>query len=339
MLKGLLFMKEAIKNKTDLFIQNSRTVKSEFIWHHAMTKRLAALLYAQNGREIDCDEILRCRNMIKDNTGAFSGFRGNMELGLAALLSLSENPIELFSETQIVYDILKDLKFRSSDYLAISAFQIASRTQPSDYSGVANRTRAIYDDMKDRHFFYTGHDDYIFSAMLGLSDLDISAAAEKIESIFARLKGEFYSKNSVQSLAQILVLGDVDDSVMNRVFALRDAVRKQKIKLDKTYTLPILGILALVPADIDEMILEINEIQTYLRAQKGFGSFSVAAEELLLFATSFVADEYAKNIENDMMTAALSTSIANIIIAEQAAMIAIICASSASATAAASAST
>lgn len=55
------------------------------------------------------------------------------------------------------------------------------------------------------------------------------------------------------------------------------------MKLYKAYTLPILGILALLPVEIDTIVREIGVARDTLRAQKGFGSLSVTTQELLLF--------------------------------------------------------
>ena len=194
----------------------------------------------------------------------------------------------------------------------------------------------LYDGMKAHHFFYTGQDDYIFAAMLGLSGLESGPGAERIEYLYSRLKDSFWDRNSVQALAQVLVLGGSGDDVENRVLALRDALRAQKIKLDKAYTLPVLGILALMPVEIDIIVRDLDEAQASLRTQKGFGALSMSTQELLLFAASLVAGEYARDAKDGVITAALSTSIANIIIAQHAAMIAAISASSAGAAASAS---
>lgn len=323
------------QNKLELFTDNARVIKKEFTWQNTLTKRLAALLYALEGRTVDCDAIRMCLDLIKQNTGAFSTFRGKMALCVAALLSLSPNPQEVFSETLKVYDLLKGVKLRASDYLVLAAYQIASQSDASDYWNVVTRTRSFYDGMKARHFFNTGQDDYIFTAMLGLTDLDAAAGVERIEQLYSRLKGEFWGKNSVQALAQVLVLGESDVSIANRVLVLRDTLRAQKIKLDKTYTLPVLGILAMLPVEIDTIVRDIGVVQVTLRAQKGFGSLSVTTQELLLYAASIVACEYAESVKDGVLTATLSTSITNIIIAQQAAMIAAI---SASATASAASS-
>jgi hypothetical protein len=259
-----------------------------------------------------------------------------MVLCVAALLSLSSNPQGLFDETLKVYDLLKSVKFRASDFLVVAAYEIARQAHPSDYMNVINRTREFYDGMKSNRFFTTGQDDYIFAAMLGLSDLDVTSGTDRIESLNDRLRGEFWDKNSVQALAQVLVLGGSDNTAAGRVLALRDAFRGQNIKLDKSYTLSSLGVLAMLPVDTEIIVRDVSEAQETLRAQKAFRGFSVSSQEVLLYATALVAGEYARNIEDGILTAALSTSVTNIVIAQQAAMIAAISASGAAAAASSS---
>ncbi|MDR3120036.1 MAG: DUF4003 domain-containing protein [Clostridiales bacterium] len=319
------------QNKLELFADNAQTVKKDFFWHMASAKRLAALLYAQEGKPIDCEAIQYCHALIKRNTGVFSTFRGNMAICMAALLSLSPNPQERLAETLKVYDLLKGAKFHAADYLVVAAYQIAAQSDASGYENVVKRARDFYDAIKTRHFFLTGADDYIFAAMLGLTDLDVEAGAEHIERLYNRLKDEFWSNNSVQTLAQVLAFGNSDESVTDRVLVLRDALRAQKIKLDKTYTLPVLGVLALLPADIDTIVRDVDAAQSTLRAKKGFGPLSVYKEELLLFAASIVAGDYTERARDGVLAATLSTSIANLIIAQQVAMVVMVSAVSSAA--------
>ena len=311
-----------------LFAQNAHTIKKEFFWHNELTKRLASLLYAQAGKAIDCEAIRRCHTLIKQNTGAFSYFQGDMALCVATLLSLSPDPQGVLDATLRVYSLLKAAKLRASDFLAVAAYQIAAQANASEHEQIVTRTRAFYDGMKAQHFFHTGEDDYILSAMLGLSGMDPASGVAQIEQLYERFKGAFSSKNSVQALAQVLVLSGSGDDIESRVLALRGAFRAQRMPLDKAYTLPALGILALLPVDIDTVVREIGEAQAYLRTQKGFGSLSLSKQELLLFAASLTAVKYAQSGQDDVLTAALSTSITNIIIAQQAAMMVAITAGS-----------
>ena len=345
-----------LQNNLELFVSNAQTIKKEFTWQNSMTKRFAALLYAQEGKQINCRAIRDCHNIIKRSVGVFSSFRGSMVLCVAAMLSLSPNPQGLFDETLAVYDLLKDAKFRASDYLVVAAFLIAKQTKNIHHANAVKRSREFYDGIKAHNYFRTGHDDYIFATMFGITDLDVSFGIDRVAWLYDRLKGEFWDKNSVQALAQVLVLGGsgeiesgvcgggdigigvgvggdsggggkdsggvsrVDD--LERLFVLRDAFKERKFKLDRSYTLPSLGILYLLPVDIDTLVHGVVDAMNYFKEQKGFSPLSITKQELLLYAVASVANEYIENIKDGILTATLSTSIANLIIAQQIAMIA-----------------
>lgn len=55
--------------------------------------------------------------------------------------------------------------------------------------------------MKNDHRFLTGQDDYIFSAMLGLSDIDVTQGVARMERFFQTLRPEFHTGGGVQALA------------------------------------------------------------------------------------------------------------------------------------------
>lgn len=319
--------------KLALFAENAQIIKKGFTWQDTMTKRLASLLYALEDKRVNSEAIRECHTLIKANTGVFSVFRGDMSLCVAAMLSLKHNREELLADTLSVYSLLKNMRFHTSDYLAIAAYQIAANAPKERHELVVSRTRAFYEGMKSRRWFLTGQDDYIFAAMLGLSDIDPNEGAERIEKLFQNLKPEFWTKNSVQALAQILVLSGQSDEAVSRVLSLRSVLRSNNVKLDKMYTLPSLGVLCLLPVDGDVIARDILDAQAFLKTQKGFGAFSVSSQELLLYAAAIVSAYYSE--DQSIMTASISTSIASIIIAQQAAMIAAIASSNAAAASAA----
>jgi len=313
-------MNQETKEKLALFAENAQITKKEFSWNYVLVKQLAALLYTLENKPVRCDAIRESYDLIKGSIGVFSTFRGNMSLCVAAMLSLENNRQDLIERTLSAYELLKSAKFRSSDYLTVAAFQIAAHAEPTRIPQAVQRMRDFYDGMKVQRWFHTGEDDYIFAAMLGLSDIDAAAGTEHIEQLYRQLKPEFRGGNSVQALTQVLVLGGTRFGAAERVLALRDALKRQKIRLDRADTLPSIGILALLPVDIDTIVSDMAEAQTFLRAQKGFGGFSaVSTQELLLFVTAIVASGYA---DSNLLTASLSTSIASILIAQEAAIIA-----------------
>ncbi len=324
-------MNDAAKNKLDLFADNVRRMKKDWKWQSDLIKRFVALLYAQEGKAVDRDALKTCHTMIKQNTGAFSAFRSNLALALAALLALSTRPQTLFSDVLKVYDLLKRERFRASDYLAVAAFQIAIQTKPLAYEPVVLRTRAFYQGMKDQHYFLTGQEDHVFAAMLGLSDLALEDGLAGIEGLYQRLKREFKNKNSVQALAQVLVLGGSDERTLDRLLVLRDQFRAQKIKLDRPYTLPLLGIFAMLPQAIETLVSDFHDAQQQLRRYKGFGPWAITAQEQHLLLSSLLINRYAGEQTGELLTATLTTSISSLLLAQQAAMMAGVSASVAAA--------
>ncbi|KAA1178448.1 DUF4003 family protein [Paenibacillus sp. FSL R5-0744] len=328
-------MNEQYAARVELFAENAQRIKKAFPWHNAMVSRLAGLLYTAENKSADEDAIRASHELIKENTGMFSSFRGNSAISIATMLSLSADKEQQLANTLTVYDLLKDIKFRASDYLVVAAYQIAANTTTDQYQRTVERAKMFYDSMKAKHRFLTGHDDYIFSAMLGLSDIDVDSGIDRMEQLYTTLKPEFMSGNSVQALTQVLVLGKEASEAADRVLALRDAFRAHGIRLDKEYTLSSLGVLTLLSSNNKDMVTEVSETFELLRTKKGFGSWSIVKQELLLLSAALVAFKYVEDVQSGIVTSMLSTSITNIVIAQQAALAG---AAAASAAAAASSS-
>jgi len=313
-----------LQNKLELLVENSQSIRSDFIWHDAMAKRLVALAYALEGKKVDVEAIKACHRMIKDEVGMFSTFRGNMAVYVAASLSLSEKPQQLLSDTLEVYDLLKQEGFWASDYLVVSAYEIAANAKNHNFGYITQRSMEFYREMKANIRFYIGQDDYIFAAMLALSDIDIHDGALKMRHLFRQLKKEFSaftSGNSLVTLSQMLVLGESTAECVQNLLKLNKVLRKKKVRLDKTYTLPSLGVLGMFAVDKYAFADDLIEARDYLRSQKGFGAFSVSTQELLLYAVSLITNAYMGDAGNNVVKAGVATSITNLIIAQQVAMI------------------
>jgi len=329
-------MTDQLSEKLSLFTANARALKKDFIWQEPMAKRLAALLYTLENRPVNCEAVRDCYALLKEQTGVFSTFRGTLSIYISAMLSLSEQPEQRLRDTLAVYELLKEQKFYASDYLVAAAYQVAANARWDRYREVAGRARGFYDAMKANHRFRTGQDDYIFAAMLGLSDLDVRAASDRMEQLYQKLKPKFLDGNSVQALTQVLVLGGETDEAVSKLFQLRGMLRDSGIKLDKTYTLPSLGLLALLPVDGETLADEIWEARNYLRAPGGFGSLTATEQELLLYAAALAGSVCADGMKSGVV-ATVSTSVTSMIIAQQIAMMtAMMAATTAGRTAAAS---
>lgn len=314
-----------------LFAENARVAKKAFAWRNAAVNRLAALLYAAEDRTIDIEAVRENAERVKRSTGMFSMFRGDSAIGLAAQLALSGDPETRLADTLAVYEQLKEAKFKASPYLPIAAFQIAACAAPERFASTVERARSFYAAMKENHRFLTGQDDYIYAAMLALSDVEVEAGTARMERLYAELRTELRAGNPLQALTQVLVLGGEDARPAERALALKDAFRARGLPMDKAYTLSSLGVLALLPRECGDIVEETARAFEALREEKGFGRWSVDKQELLLYAAALVAYRSAEERTSIAPLATLATSLTNIIIAQQAAIAAAAAASAAAA--------
>ena len=114
-------------------------------------------------------------------------------------------------------------------------------------------------------------------------------------------------------------------------------MKNYDIKFGRGYELPILGTLVLNLTDAEKAIHDIDEIQQFLKTQKGFGIFGIGTKQRIMYSAILASHLQTKNNEKAVETAVIN-SVASLVIAQQAAMIAIIAATSASAAAASSSS-
>lgn len=313
-------MEPKVLQRLELFVENTRAMKAGFFWHNTMLKRLAALLYAAQDKALDPEKLRECTALLRASAGFFSPFRGNGTMMYAALLALNGDPAALLQRARNAYEQLKQAKFQASDYLVAAAFQIAVSAPEEEYGEIVLRARAFYDGMKRRHRFLTGQDDCIFSAQLGMSDLGVEAGLERMEQLFQVLRPAFHSGNGVHALTQVLVLGGAGAGIEARVLLLRGTLREWGLKLDYAATLSALGILALLPLDVDTVAKQITDVSDWLREQKGFGPWSINRQERRLLSATFTALNGMDPAERSVLDAAFSTSMLNIVIAQQVAV-------------------
>ena len=100
-------MKEALQKLCDDFLVNRDAAKRAFRWDSDYVHPLCANLFCARGKMADEEELRRCRQVINDQTGLFSNFRGNLRPVLAAMLALNDAPEARMEMAQNNYDLLK----------------------------------------------------------------------------------------------------------------------------------------------------------------------------------------------------------------------------------------
>jgi len=324
---------DLLKQRCELFVKNRDIMKDDFRWENSMMFPLCASIYTERGLEINPDKIKICKEIIKNNTGIFSSFKGIPFMALANLLSLEDNPESKFSDVLKIYDILRN-EFHSSTYLPLSAFIISYISETDDYVRVAQKTKDIYKKMKNEHPFLTSSEDCSYAVLTALSNLQEDEAIDEMEKCYDILNSKFFSANAVQSLSHTLALGE-ESSVekCNKVIDIFDQLKEKNCKFGTGVELSVLGLLAITTENIDKAVNDIVEVNEYLLSRKGFGAFGTGKTQRIMYSAILVSQENKKQFSEHTMNIAAVNSITNIIIAQQAAMTAVIASSAAASSA------
>lgn len=324
-------MRENLAIICDNFIKNRDSIKEVFGWESSYMYPVCAAIFTDKRQIVDVERLRRCKDILKEKTGIFSNFRGNAKLAVISMLAASGNPEGKLDKALRVFSMMKE-HFFTSEYLPVASMTIVDMARESQYEEIAARTRHIYDLMKREHPFLTSSEDCVFASLLALSGFSDEYVVQETEKCYEILKGEFFSSNAVQSLTHVLALGEgAAEEKCRRVMELYQNLKARGYKYGTSYELATLGVLALLPEDMDLVIEDIMAADDFLAGQKGYGLFGLGRKQRLMHAGMLAASAFIGESNNAAMSSAAINGTVSLIAAQQAAMCAAIAASSAAA--------
>ena len=325
-------MRDALLEQCDAFIENRDLVKSAFRMESSYMYPICAAIITDKGKRADPERLRLCRDILKDQTGAFSNFRGLTKLAIISMMSVDPNPEQRLKNAQQVYDLLK-ASFAGSQYLCVAAMVISDLVDPGYYKPMAEHTRRVYRLLKSKHPFLIGSEDSIFSALLAISKKTDDRILYETEQCYTLLKESFRSKQAIQSLSHVLALceGRPQEKCQATV-SLFQRMKEEGLRYGTDFELPTLGVLAMLPTDRETILRELREVDGYLAKQRGYGILGLGKRQRLMHAAMIVSGDHLEHCATNQAT--LNHSMIALAAAQQAA----ICAAIAAATAAATAS-
>ena len=91
------------------FIENRDIIKENFKWESSYIFPVCASIFTDKGVCADKNTLLYCHQILKDNTGIFSNFKGNSKLVTLSILATSNNPVEKLKKALGIHDILRKI--------------------------------------------------------------------------------------------------------------------------------------------------------------------------------------------------------------------------------------
>ena len=324
-------MRESLKARCELFIENRDVIKSSFTWQSNYLYPLCSSILTSKNQNADVEKLKECKRLLHSQTGVFSNFRGISKSAIITMLSMESEPKVLLDRILQIYDMLKELFF-PSEYLTVAAASIAQIAEPEQYCQIVQKTRTIYEKMKKNHPFLTSSSDSAFAALIALSEVNENYAVQEMERCYEILHPQFFSSNAVQSLSHILTLGEESSQVKcQRVMTLFELLKGKGHKYGTGEELATLGVLSMLDVDLNALAEEIIEVDEFLEHQKGFGIFGVGPKQRIMYAGILTMCDFVSHMQQTMNTAALN-SVMSLVIAQQAALCASTAAIAATAT-------
>ncbi len=328
---------KTVEMMCDALISDREIIKSAFKWDSEQFYPVCANLFLTRDKEPDPNALRACRDLIKEQTGIFSAFRGNAGLPMICLISLAEDPAAELEKTLRAHQALRR-RFAASDYLALAAWSLKDM-DVSALDSAVDHSRELYDRMRKEHPFLTGSEDTVFTVLMALSGRDDDALIADMEESYTILKARFKDSDSVQSISHILALDLRSPAEKTARFtALYDAVIQYGMKYGRGRELALLAAPALTDTDPAVLAREMLTAYDRLEGVKGWtGLFGYDRRQRAAHAAMLVADLHP--VKADVSSSLIPQQMAlNAVIAQQMMMCAAIAASAAASSAAASSS-
>ena len=114
-------MRDSLQCLCDEFVANRNVIKSKFKFENSYLYPVCASIFCARGVRADADKLLDAKQLLKDKTGVFSNFRGNLKLPVCSMLAAKSAPERRMETAMDNYKLLRQ-QFGPSSYLALAAF-------------------------------------------------------------------------------------------------------------------------------------------------------------------------------------------------------------------------
>lgn len=292
-------MKEELKSLVQEYLDNKALSEEIFVWKSGYLPPVCASVLMKACRKFTREEVERANQLIKDNTGIFSDYRGTAMAVMACILAAEPNPEGAMQKSLQIYEELRKY-FSVSEYLPFVSMVIARLSENYEYAAVCQKAKAIYDEMKDKHPFLTGKEDVSNAVLLAYSEKETAEIVEEMEHCYEELKKYFSSSNDVQALSQILTIakGSWQDKCA-RLIRIYEGLKAKGYKYGKDTRLPILGALSVIDIPEEELVQDVVDISDALKGKKGYGFFGFAQSDRLMHAAMLLSTYHSKQ-KNDV---------------------------------------
>lgn len=305
-----------LRERCELFDENNRILREKYWFQWQSIQLVASAMLTMKEEHADTEKMQACRKTLKQYFGVLSNMRGHVELPILANMAMQQDADGYAQSLKSAYDALAKGRAFRTEFDALCAMLLADHAGSIDFSGTAEKIRGIYRSMRENHPLLTSRADMASAAMFALADREPDALLDDMEACYRYLKPHFFMRgDQVQTMSALLAVmdGSVEDKC-ERTLALCDALKKRRLSLNYSMTLPIVAGLAGVSKPMEEIVGAVEEIADWLKGKKGFGVLGQGKKGRITYAMMLYLGNCAQ--EGGLDGTLLQSTLTSIIILE-----------------------
>ena len=306
-------MKPELEKLCAEFIINRDIVRETFRGDNKEVYPVCANLFCASGCQADMDHLKKCRQIITEQTGFLSRFRGMLRTVVSCMLALDANPEKRMSLANECYHMLRQA-FKDTEYLALTAFLLTESEEKSLVPEKIARGKELYRRMNKEHPVITNNTDSVFAMMLAFSGKTDDELIDDLEACYQSLKTQFSGSGDTQTAAQILAMAaGTPEEKVQRLIDMYNTLLEIGVQYGHSDELAPLTALSLTDIPLSTLAEEIKEVDEFLKNQEGYDPKDVKPERRAVHAVMIVSDQYVgtDRVNSSVMTNTLDQLIAN----------------------------
>lgn len=262
-------MKESLERLSEQFVSAQKTISKVQPLLSMYAYPICAELFVESGVEPDLKKLKKCERILIKKAGLFSDFSGTSALLIISLLSMSEDPEAMYDRLKDARDLVRRYFPPVPDYVALAAIVLNEEGDQSKWEEIARSAADIYNALKKKHRILTSGGDILFSLILARSGKEKQDVTADAKACAQRLTAYQLDGKSLQSLTRVLALADGDpEEKCDRFDKLYELLKAKGRKYGKEYQIPMLGLAAMLPGEIESVAADIIDVDNYLSKEE-----------------------------------------------------------------------
>lgn len=258
-------MKASLEQLSEQFVSAQKTISKVQPLLSMYAYPICAELFIERGLEPDLKKLKKCERILIKKAGLFSDFSGTSALVIISLLSMSDDPEAMYDRLKDARDLVRRYFPPVPDYIALAAIVLNEEEDQSKWEDIVRCGADIYKGLQRKHRILTSGGDILFSLILARSGKEKQDVTADAKACAERLTTLQLDPKSLQSLSRVLALTDGEpQEKCERFERLYELLKEKGRKYGKEYQIPMLGLAAMLPEDIEEVATDIVDVDNYL---------------------------------------------------------------------------